>query len=181
MILFIVLLQHQSRASPVPNESSLNSRDLFDPASEESIAKESLNPHSYLNSRSESDTNLFATSEQPNGLTLFDDPRLTASTDDSCPISGQSRKRDGGMICPAPGSLESPSSGIFGDHNEEELDQQAELDSDGRNPIICSEILFFFGRIFDVCCDGPYGPFVIDPDVRLIYSWISDCRSGMSN
>lgn len=180
IMLFTVLSQYQSWGRAAPDESS----DLFD-LDPESISKESLDPNVYLNSvsllQSESDTSLFENPGQNNDLIAFDDSSLSAGVDENCPVNnGQLRKRNG-MICPAPGSLEAPSFGIFGDHNEEELDTLEELDSDKRDKNICSEILFFFGRIFDVCCNGGYGPFVIDPDVRLIYSWISDCRLGMSN
>ena len=178
LLLFIALLQYHSWASPVPDESS----DLFD-LDPESISKASLDPNGYLNSMSsslsESDLSLFETSGQPNDLIAFDDSGLGAGANDNCPINnGQSRKRDG-KTCPATGLIEFPSSGIFGDYDDEELDS-VEPDPQGRNENICSEIFFFFGRVLDVCCNGPFGPFVIDPDVRLIYSWISDCRLGMS-
>lgn len=179
VLLFTVLLQHRSWASAVPDEPS----EIFD-LDPGSIYKESLDPNVYLNSigsfQTGSDLSLFENSAQSNDLIAFNDSDLGAGADDNCPVnSGQSRKRNG-MTCPAPGSLESSSFGIFGDHNDEELDALEEVGSDGRNENICSEIFFFFGRIFDVCCNGPYGPFVIDDDVRLIYSWISNCRLGMS-
>ena len=183
MMLFILLLTFNSWASPVLDESSFNSRDLFDSVSG-SISEESLDSNLYLNplssSQFESDSSLFEISEQTDNLLTFDDTGLLASVNDNCPLNnGQSRKRDG-KTCPASGLVDFPSSSrTFGDYNEEELDPQGELDSEERNWNICSEILFFFGRIYDVCCNGGFGPFVIDPDVRLIYSWISDCRLGM--
>lgn len=177
ILLFIALLRYHSWAGPVPEELS----ELFD-LDPESISKASLDPDVYLNSMSssstESDLIWFETSGQTNDLLAFDDSGLEAGANDNCPI-GQSRKRNG-ETCPATGLVEFPSFGIFGDYNEEELDSAAKLNSQGRNENICSELLFFFGRVFDVCCNGPFGPFVIDSDVRLIYSWISDCRLGMS-
>lgn len=175
-LLFIMLLQHRCWANPVLDEPS----EIFD-LDPDSISKESLDPNVYLNSVGSSQPgsglSLFESSAQSNDLIAFDGSGLAAGVDDNCPPNnGQSRKRNS-MTCPATGSTGSPSFGIFGDYNEEELDS---LEEDPRDLNICSEIFFFFGRVFDVCCNGPYGPYVIDEDVRLIYSWISDCRLGMS-
>lgn len=179
VLLFIVLLQSHSWASPGPDEST----DVFD-LDPESIFKESLDPDVSLNSISffqpESDLNSYENSVQTNDLIAFDDSGLGAGANNDCPVNnGQSRKRNG-VTCPASGPIEPPPLGIFGDHNDEELDSVVKVGSDERNENTCSEILFFFGRIYDLCCDGPFGPFVIDLDVRLIYSWISNCRRGMS-
>ena len=178
-LLFIMLLQHRSWANPALDEPS----EIFnlDP---ETVSQESLDPNAYLNfvgsSQPGSDLSLFENSAQSNNLIASDGSDLVAGADDNCPANnGQSRKRNS-MTCPATGSTGSSSFGIFDDYNEEELDSLGEDGSDPRDVNICSEIFFFFGRIFDVCCNGPYGPFVIDKDVRLIYSWISDCRLGMS-
>lgn len=182
IMLIILLWQHSSWASPAPDDSSFNSLDLFDPASE-SFSHASLDPNLSLDPlgspQSESDMGLFGIFGQTNGLVASEDSGLVAGADDNCPlINGQSRKRNG-ETCTVPGLILPPGSEIVGGHDDEDLGLQGGVDLEGPNPMICSEIMFFFGRIFDVCCTGPYGPFAIDPDVRLIYSWINECRMGM--
>lgn len=43
----------------------------------------------------------------------------------------------------------------------------------------CQGVLIF-DRVIEVCCDGPFGPFVIDKRVRLIYKYIDLCNIGTS-
>ena len=178
--LFIIPLLRHSWASPVSDDLSLTSFDILDPISE-TLSDASVDPNLYLDSLSSSssgsDLNLFEPLEQTADPGWPEDLGVVTVADNYCPVvNGQSRKRDG-TTCPAPGAVTLPTLGIFGDPNDEDIITQSEEDKK-KNPNICSEIMFFFGRIFDVCCNGPFGPYVIDTDVRLIYNYISDCRLG---
>lgn len=42
----------------------------------------------------------------------------------------------------------------------------------------CPGLYYIIARLVDVCCDGGFGPFVIDKKVRLIYDWIDKCEMG---
>lgn len=155
---------------------SLPSSESYGDVTESSDPNFDLNSLSLLSDGS--DSYGLGSSEQSNDLVSLNDINLAAAVDDECFVNnGQSRKRDG-VACPAPGITKFPS-GIFQDEEDDfELDKDG-LDSQGRSPYLCGDIGFLFGRIFDVCCDGPFGPFKIDPGARLIYNWISTCRLGM--
>lgn len=182
LMLFVLLLLQLSWASPVPDDSSVSSLDSLDPFTESkteasldsNLLRESLNPL-----ESGSDIELFELSGQIDGLVASADSELILVADEYCPITnGRSRKRND-VTCPAVGV---PSgSEIIGDYNDDDLDMERKKNPNelpGREPNICSEIMFYFGRIFDVCCNGPFGPFLLDPDARMIYNWISDCQLG---
>lgn len=160
-----------SGANPVADDLSLDSLDIFSSPSE-SQSEASLNPGVHLDTLSSgSDLGVPFTLE---GTT--DQDSVLIGAEDCLTVNGQLRKRDG-AICPAPRVVESSNLGIFGDSDDEDLVPPTEEERK-RDPLLCTEIWLFFGRIFDVCCDGPYGPFVIDPDVRLIYNYISNCYDG---
>lgn len=184
LILVVLLLLQRSWANPVPDDSSSSSPNSFDLFTESST-EASLDPNLYLESlnpsKSGSDIELFHPSGQVDGLVASADFEPILVADDYCPTTnGRSRKRDSGS-CPAPGVEVPLGSEIIGDYNDDDLERDRQKNPNelpGRDPLICSEIWFYFGRIFDVCCNGPFGPFILDPDARMLYRWISDCQLG---
>lgn len=98
--------------------------------------------------------------------------------------SNESRKRmrkRNDAICPAPEMP--PNLGIFVDEDTDADTYNAEdsLTTGGGQKPECEEKVPALGRIFDVCCNGPLGPFAIDHRVRLVYNYIGGCRLGMPN
>lgn len=220
-ILLILLLQ-RSWVIAIPDDSMINSVDIFDPSAK-NFAVASFDPNLYLEDPtsftqpnenpdslftsmgSDADSDLFGdlddtfsesnglgdtssgsnslgdTSSESNGLAVSADSDLI-SADDSCAVpNGQSRKRmrkrDGG-VCDAPGVPSRSENTEAGDQVTE--NRNLPLAYPEFDFFVCGKSWPFFGRRFDVCCTGLFGPFLLDPGARLVYRWISDCRLGRS-
>lgn len=197
-IILCILLLQGSFVNSVAQISGLNSRDTFDSSTD--FSEVSLDPILFLDDSMQSGLSLASppisiASADPLGIEFENEPGTgldvtSLNSNDLVmaaniePIdtmgycSSQSRKRKRNVAsCPiqqVPTSL-----GLYGD-DDSELPLDAEIPSATENKFPeCEERIFGLGRIFDVCCKGPLGPYGIDGRARLIYNWIRDCRLGM--
>lgn len=195
-IILCILLLQGSYVSSVAQISGLNARDTFDSSID--LAESSMDPIPLLDDSMESNLDLASPSisiasaelmgiefdnELGTGLdvaSLNVNDLMAANIDPVDTVgycSSQSRKRKrNDASCPAP---EVPTSlGLYEDDPEMPLD--SEIPSTTEQTFReCEEKILGFGRVFDVCCKGPLGPFGIDSRARLIYNWIGDCHLGM--
>lgn len=197
-IILCILLLQGSYVSSVAQISGFNSRDILDSSTD--FAETSMDPIPLFGDSMEFDPDLASpsvsiASADPMGTELGDEPGAglgvtslnsnnlhMAANFDLVDIVGycssQSRKRKrNDASCP---QLEIPTSLGLNDNDPEiPLDSEIPLSEAEKKFPECEERLIFFGRVFDVCCKGPLGPFGIDDRARLIYNWIGDCRLGM--
>lgn len=197
IITCLVLLQ-VSYTSSTARISGLNSRDTFDSSTD--FTEAGMDSISFLDDSTEFDPDLASPSSSiasadPIGIELdaepiaglgvtslnSDDLLVAASFDPTgtegyCSSQKRKRKRNDAN-CPIPKvpiSLE-----IHEGDPDTPLDSEIlSTTTDKKNPE-CEERIFGFGRSFDVCCNGPLGPYGIDYRARLIFNWIGDCRLGM--
>lgn len=201
-VLFLVLLQHSCAIAPVSDDLSYNSlNDILDPFADTFAARsldgpdlnpeapiDFLQPDNIPNSFDSTsieigfETDLFDdlsnTSSDPNGLLISEDFDLVSADDHCVAANGQSRKR-AGAVCGDPGipsKVESKNDDSEVPASSDNPFAQPKIDLD-----ICGWVLPVFDRFWHVCCNGKLGPSVLDPDGRLLYSWITDCYLGESS
>lgn len=198
-MLFWLLLQ-RSYANSVLQNSGLDSRDILD--SPAYFTEASMGSNLLLDDLMEYDPNLASSVSltganiiQPESdvglltnlnVTAFksDDLFISADfdllvTDDYCSTQSPNGKRKrNSASCPVP---KVPPKLDIQDDDSPTQPEAATISPSGdeKNPE-CEEKVFGLGRTFDVCCNGPYGPFAIDDRTRLVYNWIGDCRLGVS-
>lgn len=184
-IILCVLLLQGVYVSSVAQILGLNSRDIFDSSTDFSevsmdpiLASPSTSIASADSTRIELDnepgTGLDVTSLNSNDLLMVAniDP---IDTGGYCLSQSRKRKRTDAS-CPV---QEVPTSlGLYDDDLESPLDSEIPSATEKKFPE-CEENFFGLGRVFDVCCKGPLGPYGIDSRARLIFNWIGDCRLGM--
>lgn len=191
-LLIIFLLQFSEIKSTL-HGSHLHARDVFDTSAD--ITEVSLDPDFNLGDSTEYDpnssisfagaadigsgsdieplTDLSTTSPKSNDFLAASNLELV-NYGDSCVSPSRKRKRNNAS-CVAPNLLPL---------NDEQPSIQPEANPLSTSVKVypgCEDRLIGFGRIFDVCCNGPLGPFAIDNRVRLVYNWIGDCHLGLPN
>ena len=196
-IILCVLLLQGLYLSSVAQISGLDSGDIFDSSSD--FSEVSMDPILLLNDPMESDLDLPSpstsiVSADSMGIELDNEPGnrldvtslnsndllMAGNIDPIDPVGycfSQSRKRKRtDASCPV---QEVPTSlGLYDDDPELRLDSEIPSTAEKKFPD-CEEKVFGLGRVFDVCCKGPLGPFGIDSRARLVFNWIGDCRLGM--
>lgn len=201
LMLFGLLLQH-SYAISVWKDSfwSLGSLDDMDPSADIANIASGADNHYFevfsgANSMEyESDIDLLAgSSETPsesNDLLPITGSGLVLA-DDFCPTTdGQSQKRDG-VTCPAETSpsvpLELPTlPGVSSLSEDDRPKRESWWDDDEPIPRLdddynrerCPGKIIEMARKFHLTCDGPYGPYRLDPYGRMIFDYIKSCDPG---
>ena len=205
--LLLVAFLQRSSTNPSGDDSSFSSLspfdeiypslDTFNQANlDDTLSLENFAGFDAMGSETRVDTvdDFSTTVSRSNGfLTMDSDLDLAHSY---CSTTNeQSQKRDD-VTCPAENqplhltlptlqlpSLSSPSADLQGEKKDWENSQPIPLiddDFDDFDGYKCPGYLFI-ERALHACCDGPLGPYVLDPYGRMLYRYIKKCGEGISD